>query len=349
MVFHVTIERDTRGSDEDVIPGFESLFDDPEVEISFLADDHGPELQPDDLQGADAYCSYSHQLTAASLSGVTTLKIAARSGAGYDNFDLDAMTKHGVIATHAPRGPTASAAQAATQMILSCAHNIPAHEHALRTEGWAGRERIAYGFELQHATLGFIGMGLIGSKVHENLVSFREDGLETQVYDPYMSEERAAELGIERVDRETLLETSDIVTIHVPLTEETHYMLGTEDFERMKESAFLVNTSRGGIYPDEELAHALREELIAGAAIDVFENESDAEDNPLLDIDDIQVTPHIAGPTKDGIRRMRRIMADSILAVKRGDPPENVLNPEAYEQRMGEPLPTECVSPSFRE
>ncbi len=348
MAFQVTIERDTRENPTESIPGFESLFEDPEVDVSFLADDRGPELEPADLQGADAYASYSYQITADSLAGVESLKIAARSGAGYDNFDLDALTAHDVIATHAPQGPTASAAQVTVQMILTCAHNVPPREHRLRTEGWTESGITEYGFELQNATLGFIGMGQIGGKVHANLAPFREDGLETQVYDPYMSEDRAAELGITRVDLDELLATSDIITIHVPLTEETHHMLDYHAFEQMQDSAYIVNTSRGGIYPDADLARAIHENELRGAAIDVFEDESETAGNPLLEIDTIQVTPHIGGGTIDSFRRIREIMSGSILAVKNGEPPRNVLNPDAYEARTGKSLPDEYLSPSFR-
>jgi lactate dehydrogenase-like 2-hydroxyacid dehydrogenase len=106
-----------------------------DIEISYLTADRGPELRPEDLEGADAYVSYAYDLTAPSLDGVESLKLATRCGAGYDNFDLDAMTEHGVVATHAPQGPTASAAQAATGMIISCAHNFPRQEYELRERG----------------------------------------------------------------------------------------------------------------------------------------------------------------------------------------------------------------------
>jgi D-3-phosphoglycerate dehydrogenase len=348
MSFHVTVEYDRREPGEDRIGGLEPLYEDPEVEISYLSRDRGPELEPADLEGADAYVSYSHDITAASLEGVESLKLVTRCGAGYDNFDLDALTEHGVIATHAPQGPTASAAQAATGMIIACAHNIPAMEHGLRERGWDVRVPENYGFELQHATVGFVGMGLIGAKVLSNLAPFREDGLEAQVYDPYMPDERADELGVEKIDLDTLLGTSDVVTIHVPLTEETHHMLGRADFERMQESAYLVNTSRGGIYPDEELAAALEAGELAGGAIDVFEGEPEVEGNPLLDIEDIQVTPHVAGLTTDAIRYMHELMYESIVNLKNGEPPINVLNPVAYEALTGEELPEENRSPSFR-
>jgi len=348
MSFHVTVEYDRRDPETGVIGGLEPLYEDPDIEISYLAEDRGPELRPEDLQGADAYVSYAYDLTGASLEGVESLKISTRAGAGYDNFDLGAMTEHGVVATHAPQGPTASAAQAAAGMIISCAHNFPRLERGLREHGWEGRDSDDYGFELQHATLGFIGMGLIGGKTLSNLAQFRADGLDVQVYDPYMSDERAAELGVENVDLDTLLGTSDIITIHVPLTEETHHMLGAAEFERMQESAYLVNTSRGGIYPDEELAAAIREGELAGAAIDVFEDEPNVEGNPLLDVEDIHLTPHVAGVTTDSVRYIHELMAESIVNLKDGEPPINVLNPAAYERLAGESLPGEYVSPSFQ-
>jgi D-3-phosphoglycerate dehydrogenase len=346
MTFHVTVERDVRGPETGTIPGFERLLDDPDVEFSFLADDRGPELEPEDLHGADAYVSYSYVLTADSLAGVESLTLVTRAGAGYENLDLEALTEHGVVAAHAPQGPTVSAAQATVGMIIACVHDFPGHEHGLREAGWEGRRD--YGVELQHATVGFVGMGLIGEKVLENLGPFREDGLETQVYDPYMSAARAADLGVERVDLDELLATSDVVTIHVPLTEETHHMLGAAEFERMQDSASLVNTARGGIYPDAELAQALREGELAGAAVDVFEDEPDVSDNPLLDVEDVLLTPHVAGVTTDSLRRIHRIMAESIHALKQGEHPRNVLNPAAYERLAGRALPQDRESPSFR-
>ena len=348
MVFHVTIERDKSGPDAEFEPGFEPLFEDPDIEVSFLDDDRGPELEPADLRGVDAYVSFSYELTADSLEGVDTLKIATRSGAGYDNFDIEAMTDAGVIASHAPQGPTESAAQAATGMILSCAHNFARHEHALRTQGWEGRSSEDYGFELQNATVGFIGMGLIARGVLENLAPFREKGMETLVYDPYLEEADAEALGVETTDLDTVLADADVVTIHVPLTDETHHMLGEEAFRTMNDEGFLVNTSRGGIYSDAVLAKALREDWIGGAAIDVFEDEPNVAGNPLLDIEDIHLTPHISGPTVDAIERMRRIMAEAIVNVKNGDPPDNVLNPAAYEAQTGEPLPESSYSPSYQ-
>jgi phosphoglycerate dehydrogenase-like enzyme len=136
MTFHVTIERGSH--DTAVAPGFEPLFEEPGIDISYLADDRGPGLEPGDLRGVDAYVSYSYELTAASLDGVDTLRIVTRSGAGYDNLDVDALTEHGVLAAHAPQGPTASVGQAAAGMIISCAHNFPRHEYVLRRGDWRG-------------------------------------------------------------------------------------------------------------------------------------------------------------------------------------------------------------------
>lgn len=249
MTFHVTIERDKSGPDAEFEPGFEPLFEDPDIEVSFLDDDRGPELEPQDLQGVDAYVSFSYELTAASLEGVETLKIATRSGAGYDNFDVEAMTEAGVIAAHAPQGPTESAAQAATGMILSCAHNFARHEHVLRTQGWAGRSSDDYGFELQNATLGFIGMGLIAQGVLENLEPFRDKGMDTLVYDPYLADADARALGVDQVDLETVLGDADIVTIHVPLTDETHHMLGEDEFQAMNDEGSSSIHPAGGSIP----------------------------------------------------------------------------------------------------
>jgi len=167
---------------------------------------------------------------------------------------------------------------------------------------------------------------------------------EIVAHDPYVPASHAADLGVELVDRDAVLDRSDLLSLHVPLTEETHYMLDREAFRRMKDSAYVVNTTRGGVYPDEDLAAAIREGDIAGAAIDVFEGEPDVEGNPLLELDDCLMTPHSAGINRQSMERIGNIMAESILNVKDGELPINVLNPEVYDQ----PVPEGNLTPSFR-
>lgn len=338
--FQVYVERDVRDPDLDYAMGLDPLLDDPGIEVTFIDDPDREEIRPSDLAGADAFVSFADPITAASLDGVEGLRVIARMGAGYDNLDLDAITDHGVVAVHAPQGPTESVAQAALGMLVVCAHNLKVYDTVIRESGF--EERAAHrGFELGSATVGIIGTGLIGSRLAELLRPFDTD---LQIYDPYIPDERIEELGGRRVDFDEVLETSDLVSLHVPRTEETIGMLGTEQFEQMKETAYLVNTTRGGIYPDAELAAAVRDGEIAGAAIDVFEDEPDVEGNPLLDLDEVLVTPHITGVTHDSAKRIGNYVSKSILRIRDGELPINILNPDVYD----EPVPEENLSPSFQ-
>jgi D-3-phosphoglycerate dehydrogenase len=340
MAFQVFVEEDVRIDEMDYCMGLEPLLEAPDVEVTFLPPREGDEVAPGELAGADAFVSARALLTADSLSRADDLRIVARGGAGFDNLDVDALTAHGVVATHAPQGPTQSVAEATVMMLTACAHNTRRADRMVREQGFEGRME-NMGFELQASTVGLVGLGLIGSRVVELLAPYDPEII---VHDPYVPAARAEALGVELVDRETVLERADLLSLHVPLTEETHHMLGREAFRRMKESAALVNTTRGGIYPDEELAAALREGEIRGAAVDVFEGEPDVEGNPLLDLEDCLMTPHSAGINREGMERIGNIMAESILNVKAGEFPSNVLNPAVYD----EPVPEANLTPSFR-
>jgi D-3-phosphoglycerate dehydrogenase len=343
--FAVYVTRDDRLPERDYDMGLGALEDDPDIEVTYLPPRDTGVIPTEELRGADGVVSLKDKITAETLAGLDSLEIIARFGPGYDNVDIGACTERGIVVTNAPQGVRESVAQATVGMLVVCASHMRRYDNIVRSKGFD--ERLEnMGVELFGKTLGLVGTGQIGSRVLDLLEPFDMDAL---AYDPYMSEERAAELGVEKVDLDTLLETSDIVTIHVPLTEETHHMLGREDFERMQDSAYLVNTSRGGIYPDEELASALDAGELRGAAIDVLEGEPDVEGNPLLDIEDVHLTPHIAGLTTDAVRRMHELMAESIVRLKRGEPPINVLNPPAYETVAGEALPEDCYAPSFRQ
>lgn len=340
MVFRASIERGSGGKRYDWEGGLDPLFEDPGIEVSY-PEIPGGTVRPEDLRGVDAFVSRSKQVTADSLAGVEDLRIVARAGAGYDNLDLDALTASGVVATHAPQGPTRAVAEATVSFLVACAHNLREHETIFRERGYDAAREAEVGYNLAGRTVGIVGLGRIGRTVADLLGTF---DVEIVRFDPYVDESAAADRGVSPVDRETLFAKSDLVTIHVPRTPETRGMLGIEDFRAMKETAWLVNTSRGGIYPDAELAAAIREGEIAGAAVDVFEDEPDVSGNPLLDLDDCIVTPHVTGRTVDTRRRTGGIMAESIRNVRDGDWPNNVLNPEVYD----EPVPEEALSPSFQ-
>jgi D-3-phosphoglycerate dehydrogenase len=339
MTFRVSVERGSGGTEYDWEGGLDPLFEDPGIAVSY-PEIPGETVRSADLAGVDAFVSRSKRIAADSLSAADDLRIVARAGAGYDNLDLDALTAAGVVATHAPQGPTAAVAEATVGYLVECAHNLRAHEDLFRERGYDAAREASVGFNLSGRTVGIVGLGRIGRAVADLVSAFDVDLL---AFDPY-ADGAAADLGVSLVDRATLLAESDLVTIHVPRTPETRGLFGAEAFRAMKESAYLVNTSRGGIYPDAALAAAIREGEIAGAAVDVFEDEPDVAGNPLLEVDRCITTPHVAGRTVDTRRRTGGIMAESIRSVRDGDWPNNVLNPAVYD----DPVPASALSPSFR-
>jgi D-3-phosphoglycerate dehydrogenase len=219
-------------------------------------------------------------------------------------------------------------------MMICCARYLHTHNARIREQGFEGRSEFG-GTELGRSTVGIVGLGLIGGAVAEYVRPF---GADVIAYDPYVSEERAAELGADLVGLEELLETADFVSVHVPLTPETEGMLGEEHFRMMKETAFFVNAARGKLYSDADLARAIEEGWIAGAAIDVFEDEPDILDNPLLGLDegDALLLPHVLGMTDGATERTREIVVDAIVSVADGEFPPNIVNPEVYADHVPE-------------
>lgn len=178
------------------------------------------------------------------------------------------------------------------------------------------------GVELNGKTLGVIGMGRIGSQVVTRSKAF---GMDTLVYDPYITKKSALELGVTVVDLETLIKESDVMTIHVPLTPETKHLISKPQFEMMKENAFIVNCARGGIINEDDLYHALSNNQIRGAGLDVFENEP-PKNSKLLELDKVVLTPHIAASTKEAQRDAAIIVCNEIKKVFKGTSPKNVIN-----------------------
>jgi D-3-phosphoglycerate dehydrogenase len=341
--YNIRLLLDLRDQFGDPLPGTNRLLEDSEIEVSYVTSREGNVVEPSDLDGVDAAISMIDDIDASSLETAESLELVVRAGAGHENLDVDALTNEGVIAAHAAQGPTQSVAQATVGMIITCAHNLKKFDHLVRTDPEEAILNKAnhMGHELQNQTLGVIGLGQIGKKVVELIRPF---GPDVRVYDPYLEEEKARSLGIAKSNLDTLLEESDIISLHVPLTEETEYMLGMDELRQMKETAFLINTSRGKIYKDTVLADALREGEIRGAAIDVFENEAQLGDNPLREIDTALLTPHISGITHEAIERIFSICVDSVLCMKNDELPKNILNPEAVKTTE---VPEERLSPAY--
>jgi|YNPNPStandDraft_1061719.scaffolds.fasta_scaffold16375_2 phosphoglycerate dehydrogenase-like enzyme len=189
------------------------------------------------------------------------------------------------------------------------------------------------GFELGGCTVGLLGLGAVGRKVAQRLKPF---GPRVIVHDPYASREVLEELQLEQVSLERLVEDSDILSLHAALTDETHRIIGRSLIERMKPTSMLVNTARSFLVDEEALLEALRHRRIAGAALDVLDEEPVQEDNPFLELDNVIVTPHIGGATRDVVRHQSEMIASDIVRYLTGERPEHIVNPEVLERRRGE-------------
>ncbi len=228
------------------------------------------------------------------IAAAKRLKVIARAGVGLDNVDVDAATKAGVIVCNAPQSNILSAAEHTMALLLALARNIPQAHHALVQGRW---ERSTWtGVELHEKVLGVLGLGRIGTLVAQRAHAF---GMRLIAYDPFVSPERAARLGVQLHDTvEEVLASADFVTCHLPRTPETVGLLGREGLARMKPTARLLNVARGGIVVEEELAEALRDGVIAGAALDVFDAEPTTE-SPLFGLPNVVVTPHLGASTDE--------------------------------------------------
>ncbi|HEY0196600.1 MAG TPA: phosphoglycerate dehydrogenase, partial [Methanobacterium sp.] len=248
------------------------------------------------------------------------LKIIARAGVGVDNVDVEAATEKGIMVVNAPESTSITVAEHTMGIILSLARKISIADKSVKEGKWEKSKFM--GSELAGKTLGVIGMGRIGSQVATRCKAF---DMEILVNDPYITEEVASRLGAKIIERDTLFKEADVITIHVPLTTETKYSIGREQFALMKDTACIVNCARGGIINEEDLFEALSTGEIGGAGLDVFEKEP-PEGNPLLTLDNLVATPHIGASTREAQRDAAIIVAKEIKKVLTGGAPKNVLN-----------------------
>ncbi len=264
--------------------------------------DNRPDIDPETLKSVigdyDALIvrSRSH-VTSEIIENAGKLKVIGRAGVGVDNIDINSATRRGIVVLNAPGGNVIAAAELTFSLMLSLARNIPQADAALRQGRWE-RSRFK-GIELNGKTLGLVGAGRIGSEVARRAIAF---GMKILVYDPYLSRERAEQQRMQLVTLPDLLEQSDVVSLHCPLTDETQGLLSSREFGRMKKTAFLINAARGGVVDEDALAQALRDNIIAGAALDVFQKEPVPADHPLLSLSNVVALPHLGASTQEAQR-----------------------------------------------
>jgi D-3-phosphoglycerate dehydrogenase len=259
------------------------------------------------------------KVTAQVIEAADKLQVIGRAGVGVDNIDIEAATRRGIIVVNSPEGNIVSTAEHTIAMLLALARRIPQANNLLHAGVWS---RELKGFEVRHKTLGIIGLGRVGTEVAEMAKGLR---MEVIAYDPMISESRAERLGVRLVDLETLLKTSDFITIHVPLNASTRGMLGRSQLKLVKPTAMLINCARGGIVDEEALYEALEQGRLAGAAVDVFSREP-ARDNILLKSDKVIATPHLAASTIEAEASASIDIAEQVVAVLNGRPAKSPVN-----------------------
>jgi len=250
-------------------------------------------------------------------------KVITRYGIGVDNIDIKAATEKGILVTNVIYDAT-DVADHTLSLILSSIRKIPWIHNATKNGEWDWR-RFQPITRLKGKTVGIIGFGRIGRKVAQRLKGFE---VELTAYDPYLFPEIFEEHGVKRVNLETLLRNSDIITIHVALTEETRHMIGEDELKKMRRDAFLINVSRGGIIDEKALYKALKEGWIAGAGLDVLEREPLEKDNPLLSLKNVIITPHIAWYSTDSLAEIKEKAAWEVATALSGEVPRYLLNRE---------------------
>ncbi len=241
------------------------------------------------------------------IGAAKKLKVIGRAGIGVDNIDLDEATRAGILVMNTPTGNVISTAEHTMAMILALARNIPQATAAMKQNQWPKKECV--GIELFGKTLGIAGLGRVGRLVAERVKAFHMNII---AHDPFLGPEKAKELGVKPVSFEELLRKSDIITLHTSLTPDTVRLLDREEFPLMKKGVFIVNCSRGAVINEVALYEAIQEGRVAGAALDVFEEEP-AKNNPLVSLPHVITTPHIAGSTRESEKNSAKTIVSQVV------------------------------------
>lgn len=275
--------------------------------------DEQPSISGDQLAqiigGYDALIVRSKtRVTAGLIEKATVLRVVGRAGTGVDNIDVAAATRRGVVVMNAAAGNTVTTAEHTMAMLLSLARQIPQAVASTKTGRWEKNRFL--GVELMGKSLGIVGLGRIGTAVAQRARAF---GMNVLAYDPYFTEEAARELEIEMTQLDDVLRRSDFVTVHTPLTDETRGIINAAAIDKMKPGVRLINCARGGLIDELALVDAIRAGKVAGAALDVFEQEPTPANNPLLALDQVITTPHLGASTTEAQLGVATMIAEQVL------------------------------------
>src|ERR1700760_2029849 len=260
------------------------------------------------LRDADGLIVRSEtKVTAQLLEACARLRVIGRAGVGVDNIDVAAATEAGVVVMNAPDGNTMTTAEHTLALLLALARRVPQGNASLKAGRWDRKKYV--GTELRGKTLGVVGLGRIGRVVASRAVGFE---MKVVAFDPFVAPEQVREQGIELVTLEEVCERADFMTVHSPLTPETRGLIGAREFARMKPGVRVINCARGGLVDERALYEAIKEGRVAGAALDVFEEEPPPADHPLLSLEEVVATPHLGASTKEAQEGVAVIVAEQM-------------------------------------
>jgi phosphoglycerate dehydrogenase-like enzyme len=329
--------------DPALLPKLQALILQRKDQAEVVLRDWGPgkkRLEPQELaallQGKQVLVSEIDPVNEALLSACPTLKVAISCRGNPVNLDIPACTKRGVLCLNTPGRNAEAVADLAVLFMLACArHLVPAH-NTIKEGGWTrtaqgGLYWRFQGMDMEHAVAGLVGFGAVARATTKRLRSF---GTRVLAFDPYVPPEKVREQGVAPADLPTLLREADFVSLHVHVTPETKHMIGAAQLALMKPTAYLINTARSGAVDQDAMVQALKDKRIAGAALDVFDQEPLPLDSPLRTLDNVVMTPHLGGATPGIVAVQSRTVLEQIEAILAGREPPHMLNKEVAAQAI---------------
>ncbi len=302
----------------------EDILDSNRPMLEGVAQLVGPNAPIEELATCEAALDPGVQWNGARFDLAPKLKVLSRIGVGYDNIDVAAATERGIMVCNTPFGPTVSTAEHAVALIFAAAKTITYADREVRQGRWHTHFTTYKGMELQGRVFGLVGAGRIGCLVARVMQAV---GMQVLACDPCLTPERADELGLRKVERlEDLLGQSDIVSLHAPSTPQTRHLINAKTLAAMKPGSILVNTARGALVDESALLASLQSGHLAAAGLDVFEQEPIRPDNPLLKLENVVLTDHIASHTWAGHDRLFGMAIHHALQALRGERPDGLLN-----------------------
>jgi D-3-phosphoglycerate dehydrogenase len=298
-----------------------------------IATDHRAGLKGADLIAAVAdvegiVVRSDTRITDEVIRSAPRLRVIGRAGAGVDNIDVAAATRHGIVVMNAPGENTISAAEHTLSMMMALARQIPRADRSMHAGRWE-RGRIL-GVELFGKTLGILGLGKVGREVAARARAF---GMEVLGYDPVVSEDVATRLGVGFASIETILGKSDFITLHLPLTDATRHLIGRDQIARCRDGVRIINVARGGVLDEAAIVDGLKSGRIGGVALDVFEQEPPAG-SPLLGMENVVLTPHLGASTQEAQEKVAARIAEQIAAYLKDGMVLNAVNMEGVDPRI---------------